>query len=247
MGTIPDFVEERFAVAPGIFAQVLAPVLHDVKARLLEIGVFEDGIGGPDGGGRIVGRGAGAHLAIQPHGGDEFLGEVVPGAKAFAGGVEQSGGVGFGHGQDLLGEAAGPGGGAELVIHDAQSFLGFVGGPAQDGFEEVVAVGTIEPGRAQNGVAWIAFLDLALAGKFALAVDADGIGCVGLDIGLRNGPRPVEDVVGGDMDEEDAVGLGAGGEQGRAVAVHVPGLGDIGFGAINGGVGGAVDQHIGLP
>ena len=96
-------------------------------------------------------------------------------------------------------------------------------------------------------MAGILLLDFAFAGELALAVDAGGIGGVGFQIGLGHGAPAVEDVVGGDMDEEDAVGLGAGGEQGRAVAVDVPGLGDIGFGAVDGGVGGAVDDGVGLP
>ena len=43
------------------------------------------------------------------------------------------------------------------------------------------------------------------------------------------------------------MGLGAGGEEGGAFAVDAPGFGDVGFGAVHGGVGGAVDDGVGLP
>ena len=50
---------------------------------------------------------------------------------AFAGGVEEAGGVGFDDGLNLAGESPGPGGGAVLVVDDAESFLGFVDGAAE--------------------------------------------------------------------------------------------------------------------
>ena len=163
--------------------------MHDVDAGFFEVDVFEDGVGGADGGGGVVGGGAGADFAVEAHEGDEFFGEVVPGAVAFAGGVEEAGGVGFDDGLNLAGESPGPGGGAVLVVDDAESFLGFVDGAAEDGFEEVVAVDAVEPGGAEDGVAGVAFLDFAFAGEFAFAVDAGGGGC-GFGVGLGTGRAP---------------------------------------------------------
>ena len=95
--------------------------------------------------------------------------------------MEEAGGLGFDDGQDLLGEAAGPGGGAVLVVDNAQAFVGFADGVAEDGLEEVVAVGAVEPRGAQDGVADAVDVEFALAREFALAVNAGGRRGVGLD------------------------------------------------------------------
>ena len=97
-----------------------------------------------------------------------------------------------------------------------------------------------DPGAAHDVVARAAGHG-DVAGGLGLAVDgqrAEGL-LLGMDLG-----RAVEDVVGGHVDERDAVPGAGAGEQGRAGGVGLPGghaaLGGLGF--IHGRVGAAVDH-----
>ncbi len=73
-----------------------------------------------------------------------------------------------------------------LVRHDAD--LGLVGRDAQHGADEVRAVGRIDPGGAQDGVARVRGRDRPLAAELAAPVDAERPDGVVLDIGGRFAP-----------------------------------------------------------
>ena len=133
---------------------------------------------------------------------------------------------------------------SQLVVHDGDLVqlvvrVGDAVGQALHGLDEVVSLAD-DPGAAHDVVARAPGHG-DVAGGLGLAVD--GQRAEGLPLGVHLG-RTVEDVVGGHVDERDAV-LGAGaGEQGRAGGVGLPGddaaLGSLRF--IHGRVGAAVDH-----
>ena len=148
------------------------------------------------------------------------------------------------HVEDGRGHVAREGQATQLVVHDADLFQlvlwigGAVGEPPHR-LHEVVAIAD-DPGTAHD-VVLRAPGDGEIAGGLGLAVDGEGR--EGLILGMDL-CRAVEDVVGGDVDQGDAV-LGArAGEQRRAGGVGPPGvhaaLGGLGF--IDSRVGAAVDH-----
>src|SRR5262249_60611729 len=74
---------------------------------------------------------------------------------------------------------------AVLVGDDAQ--LGAFAREAKHGQKKVVAVGTVEPGGAQDRVVWIGRSDRLFARKLGAAVDGGGGGGGVLRVGLRRG------------------------------------------------------------
>ena len=165
----------------------------------------------------------------------------APGAGAVVGAVR---GAGAQQVEDRGGHVAREGGAAQLVVHhgDAVEPVGRVRHAVRErghGPREVAAVAhdpagaqDIVPGAAGHG---------EVAGGLGLAVDREGAERLRLVVHLAGA---VEHVVGGDVDERDAV-LGAGpGEQGRPGRVGPPGrraaLG--GLGPVDRRVGSAVDH-----
>ena len=137
---------------------------------------------------------------------------------------------------------AGIGGGAALVGHDAEAVA--FAAEAEHGFHEVVAVFAEHPGGAQDDVARAGGLHGLFAGQFALAVYRSGIGSVGFEVGAFG--AAVENVVGGNMQDGGACGVGGAGKVFGAFGVGGIGGGRFAFGFIHGGVGGGVDDHVGL-
>lgn len=140
------------------------------------------------------------------------------------------------------GDVAGIGGGAALVGYDAEAVA--FAAEAEHGFHEVVAVFAEHPGGAQDDVARAGGLHGLFAGQFALAVYRLGIGRVGFAVGVFG--AAVENVVGGNMQDGGACGVGAAGEVFGTFDVGGIGGGRFAFGFVHGGVGGGVDDHGGL-
>ena len=203
-----------------------------------------DGAGGV----RVVVGGRNRHdpLAVAVGGLEDGAGDVRPGPDGAGAGavVGAVGGVRAQHVEDGLGHVAGEGQAAQLVVDDRdlrEIVLGVgdaVGQPPHD-LDEVVALADY-PAGAHDVVARAPGHG-DVAGGLGLAVDgqrAEGL-VLGVDLG-----RAVEDVVGGHVDQGDAV-LGAGaGEQGGAGRVGLPGV-DAALGGlrpVDRGVGTAVDD-----
>lgn len=200
------------------------------------------------GGGRVVVGGADRHnlVPVAVGGIEDGAGDVGPGPDRTGAGavIGAVGGVRPQHVEDGLGHVAREGQAAQLVVHDGdlREFVLGVGdavGQALHRLDEVVPLAD-DPGAAHDVVARAPGHG-DVAGGLGLAVD--GQGAEGLVLGMHLGGA-VEDVVGGDMDQGDAV-LGAGaGEQRRPRCVGLPGddaaLGGLRF--IHGRVGAAVDH-----
>ena len=242
-----DSLHERLEVLP----QLLLPVGH-VEAGGLELCQVESGVGrargdGPLGTGVVVG-GADRHdpVAVAVGGLEDGAGDVRPGLHGTGAGavIGAVGGVRAQHVEDSSRHVAREGQAAQLVVHDRDLLEPVLGvgdavGEAPHRLDEVVPLAD-DPGAAHD-VAARAPRHGDVAGGLGLAVDGQrGEGLV-LCMDLRGA---VEDVVGGHMDQGDAV-LGAGaGEQRRAGGVGLPGghtaLG--GLGPVDGRVGAAVDD-----
>ena len=223
-----------------------------MEAGILELGQVEGRVDRtrrdrPLGAGVVVG-GRYRHdlVAVAVGGLEDGAGDVCPGLHGAGAGavIGPVGGVRPQHVKDGLRHVAREGQAAQLVVHDGDllEFVIRVGdtvGQALHRLDEVVPLAD-DPGAAHDVVAGAPGHG-DVAGGLGLAVDGQrGEGfLLGMDLG-----GAVEDVVGGHVDQDDAV-LGAGaGEQGRAGRVGLPGghaaLGGLRF--IHGGVGAAVDD-----
>lgn len=223
-----------------------------MKADRLELGQVERGVDrargdGALGAGVVVG-GRYRHdpVPVAVGGVEDGAGDIGPaldgaGARAVVGAV---GGLRVQHVEDGLGHVAREGQAAQLVVDhgDLVQLVVRVGdavGQPPHGLDEVAALAD-DPGASHDVVARAAGHG-DVAGGLGLAVD--GKRAEGLILCVHLGGA-VEDVVGGHVDEGDAV-LGAGaGEQRRPGRVGLPGdgaaLGGLGF--IHGRVGAAVDH-----
>ena len=223
-----------------------------MEADRLELGQVERGVNrargnGARGGGVVVG-GADRHdpLAVAVGGIEDGAGDVGPGLhRAGAGAVIGAvGGVRPQHVEDGSRHVAREGQAAQLVVdhgdlREPVLGVGYAVGEAPHRLDEVVPLAD-DPAGAHDVVARAAGHG-DVAGRLGLAVDGKRAERLLLCVHLHGA---VEDVVGGHVDQRDAV-LGAGaGEQGRAGRVGLPGghaaLGGLRF--IHGGVGTAVDD-----
>ena len=218
----------------------------------LEPGQVERGVdrarGDGAGGVRVVVGGRYRHdlVAVAVGGLEDGAGDVGPGLHGAGSGavVGAVGGLRVQHVEDGLRHVAREGQAAQLVVHDGDPLEPVLGvgdavGQPLHGLHEVVPLAD-DPGAAHDVVAG-APCHGDVAGCLGLAVDGQRAEGLVLGVHLRGA---VEDVVGGNVDQCDAV-LGAGaGEQGRAGRVGPPGgraaLGGLGF--IHCRVGAAVDD-----
>ena len=223
-----------------------------MKADRLELGQVERGVDRARGDGargvRVVVGGADRHdpVAVAVGGLEDGAGDVGPGldgagARAVIGAV---GGVRPQHVEDGLGHVAREGQAAQLVVDHGNLFqlvirVGDAVGKPLHRLDEVAPLAD-DPGAAHDVVARAPGHG-DVAGCLGLAVDgqrAEGL-LLGVDLG-----RAVEDVVGGHVDQGDAVPGAGAGEKRRAGGVGLPGghaaLGGLRF--IHGRVGAAVDD-----
>ena len=223
-----------------------------MEARRLELGQVERGVdrarGDGAGGVRVVVGGRNRHdlLPVAVGGLEDGACDVRPGLHCAGSGavVGAVGGVRPQHVEDGLGHVAREGQASQLVVDHGDLLepvlgVGYAVGQPPHGLDEVVALAD-DPGAAHDVVAQAAGHGDVASG-LGLAVDGQRAEGLVLGVHLRGA---VEDVVGGDVDERDAV-LGAGaGEKGGAGGVGLPGghaaLGGLGF--IHGRVGAAVDD-----
>ena len=223
-----------------------------MEAGGLQLGEVERGVDrargdGAGGAGVVVGSADRGHFVTVAVGGlEDGAGDVGPaphGARAGAA-VGAVGGLALQHVEDGGGHVAREGQAAQLVVNDGDLLQGVVRGGAAvrehaHGLDEVVPLAD-DPGAAHDVVAR-APCHGDVAGGLGLAVDgqrAEGL-VLRVDLG-----GAVEDVVGGHVDERDAVPGAGAGEKGGAGRVGLPGdnaaLG--GLRLIHGRVGAAVDD-----
>ena len=177
---------------------------------------------------------------------EDGAGDVGPGphgarARAVVGPV---GGVRPQHVEDGSRHVAREGQTAQLVVHDGDLLepvlrVGDAVGQALHGLDEVMPLAD-DPGAAHDVVAGAPGHG-DVAGGLGLAVDgkrAEGL-LLGVDLG-----GTVEDVVGGHVDQGDAVPGAGAGEKRRPGRVGLPGDGAAlgGLRSVHGGVGAAVDD-----
>jgi len=147
---------------------------------------------------------------------------------------------------DLAREAVRPGRAAELVGHDAQRLLGIGEGEAEHRLGEVLPMRAVEPGRAQDRVAASGGGDGLLALELGLSVHRRGARGVRFEPGAWRLAPTVEDVVRGDVHEIGAGFAARFGEDARALRVDGAAERGVGFRLVDGGVGGAVDDGVGV-
>ena len=203
-----------------------------------------DGTGGV----RVVVGGRNRHdpLAVAVGGLEDGAGDVRPalhgtGAGAVVGAV---GRVRAQHVEDGLGHVAREGQAAQLIVHDGDLLelvvrVGYAVGQALHGLHEVVPLAD-DPAGAHDVVAGAPCHGDVACG-LGLAVDGQRAERLVLRVHLHG---TVEDVVGGHVDQGDAVLRAGAGEQGGAGRVGLPGDGATlgGLGPVHRGVGAAVDH-----
>ena len=101
----------------------------------------------------------------------------------------------------------------------------------------------VDPTGAKDEIFAADVFDGLFAGQLAGAIDIEWIGRVGFDPRLRL--AAVKDVVGGVVNEKGVALAGFFGENARRLLVDGVGEIALGFGAIDGGVGGGVENEIG--
>lgn len=199
------------------------------------------------GAGVVVG-GADRHdpVAVAVGGLEDGAGDVRPGLdRAGAGAVIGAvGGVRPQHVEDGGGHVAREGQAAQLVVHDGDLLEPVLGvcdavGEPLHGLDEVVPLAD-DPGAAHDVVAR-APRHGDVAGGLGLAVDGQWGERLVLRVDLGGA---VEDVVGGHVDQGDAVPGAGAGEKGGPGRVGLPGDGAAlgGLRPVHGGVGAAVDH-----
>jgi len=149
------------------------------------------------------------------------------------------------HGQRLrcgAGEHGGRGRRAELIGDHAQR-LAFARNP-QDGEEEVLPPRRIDPAGAEDPVPRAARANRLFTFELACAIDVDRIR--GIALRVRLGLGAVEDVIGGVVDEQRTEPPCFLGEDARRAGIDREGRFALALGAVHGGVGGRVDQDLGL-
>jgi hypothetical protein len=238
--------------------QGVAPVADRRDARRGPGGVAEDAVGRARGRQRVLGgadragcdhgpfdigflRVFGLSGLVQP---EDFLGKPEPGRLAGAGGVVHARrGVGGDQRVDRRGDIAGPGRLAALVVDHR-------GGRARPGqpehrLHEVAAVRAVQPGGADHVAGlWQRGPHGELACQLGAAVGAARGGAGAL--GVRGGRLTVEHVIGRGVDEHRARVRAGGGQAGSAAGVDGEGLVLVRLGGVDGGPGGAVDDHVRL-
>ena len=122
-------------------------------------------------------------------------------------------------GQDRGSEIPGRGRAAPLVRDDAQRLVS--PGGREHRAHEILAVGRIDPARAQHRHALPCREHRLLACELGAAIDAGGVRRVGFHVGRAL--QPVEDVIGADVDQRDAGARRRGGRAGRTVPVGARG------------------------
>ena len=224
-----------------------------MEARGLELREVERGVDRARGDGvrgvRVVVGGADRHdpLPVAVGGLEDGAGDIGPGLDGAGAGavIGPVGGVRPQHVEDGLGHVAREGQAAKLVVHDgdlrkAVLGVGHAVGERLHGLDEVAALAD-DPAGAHDVVAGAPCHGDVACG---LGLAVDGQGAEGLVLGMDLG-RAVEDVVGGHVDQGDAVPGAGAGEKCRPGRVGLPGgraaLG--GLRLIHRGVGAAVDDR----
>ncbi len=139
------------------------------------------------------------------------------------------------------GKRNGRGGRADLIVDDGEAVA--LARQAQHGEQKVVAMRAVDPTGAKDKVFAADIFDGLLAGQFAGAVDVEGVGRVGFDPRFRF--AAVEDVISGVVNEQGVALTGFFGEYARRLLVDGVSEISLRFGAIDGSVGGSVENNVG--
>ena len=209
---------------------------------LLYLGLVKDGVGGPWGLGGVLVCVEGTDLAVLDAGQTvDGQGEVVPRADALVAVVVDAGLEALADdGGNGPGQVGGTGGRAYLVEDYTQGVA--LTAQANHRLDEVVAVGRVEPGGADDDGTAAEAHHVALASQFGRAIDGVGTGCVGLAVGKMGGA--VEDVVCRDVDKGGACLLGSLGQERRGLMIKAVAQFGVLLGLVNGGVGGTVYDEL---
>ena len=148
----------------------------------------------------------------------------------------------FQHINQQLRQITGISGAAGLVLHHIK--LVALGGGFEHGFHKIAAVFAEYPGAAHNRAVGVGGQRQQFAGELGLAVGALGCGRGGFGVG--HFAAAVKHIIGGYVDEFGMHGAGGGGQARHGGGVDGKGFGALAFGQINGGVGGGVDNGVGL-
>ena len=234
-----------------VLPELFLPVGH-AEADRLELGQVERGVdrarGDGAGGAGVVVCGANRNhfLPVAVGGLEDGAGDVGPGLDRTRAGaaIGAVGGVRPQHVEDGLRHVAREGQAAQLVVHDRDLRkpvlrVGDAVGQPLHGHDEVVSLAD-DPAGAHDVVAR-APRHGDVAGGLGLAVDGQRAEGLVLVVHLRGA---VEDVVGGHVDQGDAVPGAGAGEKRRPGRVGLPG-GDTSLGGlrpVHGRVGAAVDH-----
>ena len=234
-----------------VLPELFLPVGH-VESDRLEPGQVERGVyrarGDRTGSARVVVGGAyrDDFLAVAIGGLEDGSGDVGPGLDGAGAGavVGAVGGARPQHLEDGLGHVSREGQAAQLVVHhgDLVQLVVRVGdavGEPLHGLDEVVSLAD-DPGAAHDVVARAPGHGDVACG-LGLAVDGQRAEGLVLGVDLRGA---VEHVVGGDVDQGDAVPGAGAGQKRRAGGVGLPcgGAAPGGLGPVDSGVGAAVDH-----
>lgn len=141
-----------------------------------------------------------------------------------------------------VGDGTAPCGRAVLVGDDAQ-FIALLR-QSQHRQQEVLAAHAVHPTGAQDQVRDACGLDGLLACQLGRAIDVDGAGWVGLNVGRAL--AAVEDVVGAVVDHRCAELFGFFRHHAGRFAVDAHGKVRLAFGLVHCSVGGWVDDQVGL-
>ena len=131
---------------------------------------------------------------------------------------------------------------AELVGDDLDLVAG--GGETDHRLDEILAMGAVEPGGAQDQVARRRLPNRRFPGRLALSVDADRRDRIVFAVSTRLGT--VENIVGRNVNDRNAGLVRRFAEHLRSGGIGLPGGLRLAFGQINLGIGGRIDDQGGL-
>ncbi len=164
----------------------------------------------------------------------------MPAGDPTAGQVVGAPGAGFDQLQQPRSQMRREGGRAELIVHDPH--LGPLG-ELEHGHGEVPSLGRIQPRGAHDEVPWIGVAYRILPFELAPAVDGAGAGLVALVVGTPG--LPVEDVVGGEVQDRDPALLRGDRQDPGAAGVSREGRLRVALGAVHIRVGRGVEEEVG--
>ncbi len=177
-------------------------------------------------------------VQVRPEARGDGAGEFVPGALATVGDVVGAGGAAIEQRERGLGQVLGAGGPSALIVHD------FQGGPIArelgHGAYEVARPGRVKPARAHEQVLGTAAANGLFTRGLGAAIGAKRLQGRVHRVRLLGIAR--EHVVGAEVNQRNARALACLGQHSRRGCVSTHGRLLVLLGAVDVGVGGAIDE-----